>query len=117
MQSPIQIRFRDMEPSPALEEHIRDWASKLEEYSSQITHCRVVVEAPHKHHQQGRLFHCLVDVAVPGRHVVAGRNPDEHASHEDAYVAIRDAFRAARRSLEEHVRRRRDSHQFRTGDA
>jgi hypothetical protein len=29
----------------------------------------------------------------------------EISSHEDAYLAVGDAFRAARRQLEDHVRR------------
>jgi cold shock CspA family protein len=33
--------------------------------------------------------------------------PSKHAAHEDLYVAIRDAFNAAGRKLQDHARRRR----------
>ena len=39
--------------------------------------------------------------------LVAGRNPDKHAAHQDVYVAIRDAFKAVRRELQDYERRRR----------
>ena len=41
-------------------------AAKLEEFFSRITSCRVVVEAPHRHHKSGELFHVRIDLGVPG---------------------------------------------------
>lgn len=52
MQIPIQITVRDMLHSAVFDEHIRVKAAKLEQYFSPITSCRVVAEAPHKHHHQ-----------------------------------------------------------------
>jgi ribosome-associated translation inhibitor RaiA len=107
MQTPLQITFHQMEPSPALEADIRSWVADLESFFSRIVSCRVKVEAPHHHHHQGGRYKVLVDIGVPGHHVVIGRSPEENGAHEDAYVAVRDAFRAARRQLEAYVRRRR----------
>ena len=69
--------------------------------------CRVAVELHHRHHHQGNLFHVRVDLKVPDSEIVANREPSEHHAHEDVYVAIRDAFDAVRRQLEDYVRRRR----------
>jgi len=108
MRLPLQITFRHMEPSPALAARIRRKADELDQLFDRITSCRVVVECRHKHHQQGNLFEVHIDLTLPGSELVAGRNhPISHA-HEDAHVALRDAFAAARRRLEDHLRAVRD---------
>ncbi len=105
MKLPLQITFRHMERSEALEADIRDKAEKLDQYCDQIMSCRVVVDAPHQHQHQGQLFSISVDLTVPGGEIVASRSADEHHAHEDAYVAVRDAFNAVQRRLEDYVRK------------
>jgi ribosomal subunit interface protein len=107
MQIPLEILFRDMEVSSALEQAAREHAENLERYASEVLRCRVTVQAPHKHHHQGKLYSVTVDLHVPGAELVASRNPSAHHAHEDAYVALRDAFKAARRQLQDYVRVRR----------
>ena len=107
MQIPLQITFRHMEESPALEAKIREKASKLEHFAEHITSCRVVIEAPHQHHHQGKLYSVKIDITLPNKEIVVNRHPEQHHAHEDVYVALRDAFDAARRQLEDYVRRRR----------
>lgn len=99
MQVPLQITVRDFPQSEALEARIREKAAKLEEFHPNITSCRVIVEEMRKHHQQGRHFQVNLDLRVPGREIVVN-----HAHDEDAYVALREAFDAARRQLEEAAR-------------
>ena len=100
MQIPLQITIRDVEHSEALEAHIRGKVEKLEEFFKHITSCRVVVEVPHKHHHQGKQFNVRIDIGVPGSEIVVNR---DHA--EDVYVALRDAFDAAKRQLEDYARK------------
>ena len=107
MQVPLQVSFRGMEPSAAVEDNVREHAAKLETFFERITSCRVVVEASHHHHHQGNLYHARIDIRVPGAELVVSREPGERKAHEDVYVAIRDAFDAARRQLENHARRAR----------
>ena len=104
MQIPVQILFHNMDPSPAVEAAVRERAKKLEHFSANITSCRVKVEAPHKHHTKGKTYRVVVDVRVPGGEVVASRDPGQDHAHEDVYVAIRDAFNAAGRQLQDYVR-------------
>ena len=107
MQIPLQIRFHKLEPSEAVEAAIRKRAEKLEQFAQDITSCRVTIEAPHKHHHQGNLYHVTIDIRTPAGEVVVSQSPDRHQAYKDAYVAIRDAFKAARRQLQDQERERR----------
>ena len=102
MQIPLQITIRGIAPSEALEKRIRDKAAKLDEFFDHITSCRVMVEAPHKHHHQGMQYNVRIDVSVPGHEIAVN-----HDHHEDVYVALRDAFDAAKRQLEDYARQLR----------
>ena len=96
-----------MDTSPAVEARIREKVNKLETFHDRITSCRVVVEAPHKRHQKGKLYLVSVDVTVPGGELVVNTGKRFNHSHEDVYVAVRDAFNAVRRQLEDHARESR----------
>jgi ribosomal subunit interface protein len=106
MQQPI-ITFRKMDPSGAVEEHLREKLAWLETFYERIQSARVVIEVPHRHHHHGKVYQVRVDLTVPGGEIVVNREPGLDGAHEDVYVAIRDAFDAARRRLEEFARRRR----------
>ena len=93
-----------MESTPALEAFVHQWAAKLERASDRIERGHVLIERPHQHQHQGQRVHVLVTLAVPGPDIVVSRDHSLDGAHEDVYVAIRDAFRAARRQLEDHVR-------------
>ena len=103
MSPPTEIRFRGMTPSPAVEEAIHRWVDHLAQVSNRITRCDVILEVPHRHHQRGRTFHARIELAVPGRIIVAARDPG-HPAHENAFVAVADAFRAAKRQLLDFIR-------------
>jgi ribosomal subunit interface protein len=96
-----------MDVSEALLADIEEKAEKLDRFSDHIMACRVVVDAPHQHHHQGSLYRISIDVTIPGGEVVASRTADEHHAHEDVYVAVRDAFNAIKRQLEDRVREQR----------
>lgn len=103
----LRINFRDMPTSPSVEAAVRDWVDKLEQFYDRIEYCDVVIERPHQHHHHGQRLHVRVNVGVPGRDLVASRMHEIDGAHEDVYVAIRDAFTAVRRQLDEHVDRLR----------
>ena len=107
MQIPVQITFRGMDTSAAVEARILDKTAKLDTFHERITSCRVVVEAPHKRHHKGKLYLVSIDVTVPGGEFVVNTGKRFNHSHEDVYVAIRDAFNAMRRQLETHARESR----------
>jgi len=107
MNLPVEITFRNMGASDALENNVRGKVQKLQQICDRINSCRVVIEANHQHQHKGNLFHVRIDLAVPGHELVVSRDPAENQAHEDAYVAVRDAFNAARRQVEKFVRSNR----------
>lgn len=94
-----------MDPSEALEAEVLRRCEWLARFYPRIMGCRVAIEAPHRHHKRGLLYRVRIDLTVPGAELVVGRDPPEHLAHADVYVAVRDAFRAARRALMDHLRK------------
>ncbi len=125
MNLPVQITFRNTDSSPWVEDRIREEAEKLDRYYERITSCRVMVEAPHRHHKHGHHYHVRIELGVPGKELVVKREPslhsaqaqagagewkkhlEAHPEHKDIYIAIHDAFKQARRQLQDYARRMR----------
>ena len=104
MQVPLEITFKGLERSDAVETDIRQHVQALERYCDRITSCHVTLTLPHRHARQGRIFEVMIRVEVPRKELVVHRHPEQNHAHEDAHVAIRDAFRAIRRQLEDYTR-------------
>ncbi len=103
MKLPLQVTFRDMVPLPSLESEIRWRAAKLERFVPDLISCHVVVDASANRHQQGHVYAVKIDVRVPGEEIFAG----ERQAHEEIGVALREAFDAMTRRLEDYARKRR----------
>ena len=106
MQQPLQIVFRNIPESEAVSARIRERVARLNRLCADVVSCRVAIELGDKHHHQGGLYHVRVDLKVPDAELVSSRAPDQHHAHEDAHVAVRDAFDALERQLLEHLRKR-----------
>lgn len=105
MQTALHIAFERMEPSDFLRHRIEREVASLEKRYGRITACQVFVEGPGDRHRQGGLYAFRVALELPGGvHLSASRNPPAAHQHEDAYVALRDVFRALRRQLQDHAR-------------
>lgn len=104
MQIPLQITWRDIEKSEAVEAAVQEHAKKLDQFCDHITSCRVVVEVPHHHKHKGNIYHISIDITVPGKEIAVTRDPSQHHAHEDMYVTVRDAFAAAKRQVQNYVR-------------
>jgi ribosomal subunit interface protein len=107
MKLPLQVTFRNMQASAAVEAEVRERAQKLERFYSEIMSCRVAIEPQQRQHHKGNLYHVRIDVKVPDSELVTSREPPAHHAHEDVYVAVRDAFDAMRRQIEDYARTRR----------
>ena len=112
----LQTTFRNLDASPAVEARVQEEAEKLGKYFERITSCRVIVEAPHRHHLHGESFHIRIELRVPGKELVVAHEPsliheeqseshkrlEVEGPHKNVYVAIRDAFKAMRRQLQDY---------------
>ena len=105
MTFPLQVTFRGMDHSEAIEGVIQGKVDRLRTKYHHIVKFRVAVRAPSSHHKHGDQYHIVVDASVPGSELVVNRAPPDHHAHDDVYVAIRDAFRAIERELEKHADR------------
>jgi ribosomal subunit interface protein len=102
MQIPLQISLHGIEHSNALYNTIQEKAAKLERYYDRIMSCRVVLELVGRHKRHGKQFTVRIDLKVPGGEIAITRDHDEELA-----VALRDAFDAARRKLEDYARGQR----------
>jgi cold shock CspA family protein/ribosome-associated translation inhibitor RaiA len=122
---PVQVSFRNMPHSDAIEAMVREEAAHLDSYYNHIMGCRVMIELPHRHRQEGDRFHVRIYLTIPGGEIVVNREPSLHArqqdveeeegtkdreieaSHKHIQVAIREAFDTVRRRLQDYARRQR----------
>ncbi len=96
----VQVTYRDMEPTPGMEAAIADKVEHLLRYHERIQRCHVVVESPHQSPAQNpKSFRVLFDITVPGKSLAASKHPQDRPEHRDFYVALRDAYEAAKRQL------------------
>src|SRR4051812_21025370 len=110
----VQTTFRHMSTSPAVADHVAKEAQKLQRYYDRITHCHVVITAPHQHHRHGRQFSIHVELGVPHGPIVVNHEPgalpshtgasrevhrEPDAAHEEIYVTVRETFDIVRRRL------------------
>jgi ribosome-associated translation inhibitor RaiA len=107
MQIPLQISFGNMDPYPAVEAIVREKAAKLDRLFERIVSCDVTIEAPHRRQHKSKLYKVRIDIGMPGKDVHVNQEGPKNHAHEDINVAIRDAFDAAVRQLEDHARRLR----------
>ena len=118
MISNTQVFFRGIDHSQAVEDAVHKRAAKLERYSDQIQSLRVTLESPHNNHQKGRVYHVGVEALIPSHDIVVARDQHDKHSHEDIYVAVRDAFNALERRLKAVYGKKRSltRHNKRPGD-
>jgi cold shock CspA family protein len=110
MQIPLEITFRDVVKTEALENLIRDRAKRLEKYNNNIIGCRVAVERPNATPNNVNPYRVRIDITVPpGHEIVVERKPGNKDPELDVRTVIRTAFDAARKQLQKlNQKQRRD---------
>lgn len=109
MHDNLQITFRGMPTSPAIELLIEERMERLARVSPLIHRCHVVVEQPHRHHVKGRAYSVRLDVVTASDNVVVTRESAEGPGYQPLQHTIREAFDAAARQLETRLARRRSA--------
>jgi cold shock CspA family protein/ribosome-associated translation inhibitor RaiA len=108
MKVPLEITFRGVEKTEAIETLIREKAAGLEKVCSYIVSCRVAVEVPQEHQKSGRPYRIRISLNVPpGHEVVVRRESSAGMLHDELSSVIREAFEAARRQLRKTVEKQR----------
>jgi cold shock CspA family protein/ribosome-associated translation inhibitor RaiA len=106
MQTPMEIEFQGIMATPKIQAAIEAHVAGLEERFGRATACRVVLKGPSGHHETGGPYEVNIRLALPdGREVNVARTPDADERHADLDFAVNDAFKRARRRLQDHVRR------------
>lgn len=97
---PCQIIFKGMDPSEAGRVEVRAWLDRLGPLTASMINGQVVIEAIDEGRRDDRRFYVRMELTMPEGVVTVGPDHPSNGAHEDVYVAIRNAFRAARRQLE-----------------
>jgi cold shock CspA family protein/ribosome-associated translation inhibitor RaiA len=106
MQTPPEIVYQGIAATPAIEDAVAAHVAQLEERWGRVTACRVVVKGPSEHHRQGGLYEIHIRLALPeGREVNVDRTPTADERRADLTYALNDAFKRARRQLQDQERR------------
>jgi ribosome-associated translation inhibitor RaiA len=106
METPVEIEFQGLDATPATRQSIASQLKKLEERYGRITACRIVVKGPSNRHQTGGQYDINIRLALPdGREVNIGRTPKVDERYSDLAFALNDAFKRARRQLQQSTQR------------
>ncbi len=103
MKPVVDVVYRDLDSSAALNEIITKKLEKLNRYTDQIVHSRVVLDTPHNHKHKGKQFRASIELDIKG-HPVAITQDDE-----SIHVAVRDAFSSAERKVKQLAARQRNT--------
>jgi cold shock CspA family protein len=105
MQTMLKIDFHGAKPSEVLQQRIGEHVEALERLYGRMTACHVSVEPPGHRHRKGGLFHVAIHITLPtGKDVNVGTTPRADERHADVRFALDDAFRRARRQLQDRAR-------------
>ena len=107
MQIPIQITYRGIAKSAALEAAIQKEADQLEEFFARITACRVTVSETQHHSPHRKSCSIHIALAVPGEELIANFDAPDDPAHADAHASVKKAFHICRRELQDYIRRLR----------
>ena len=100
---PLRITLRNTELTQADATDLRRRVARLERYAKPILHCRVTIEVPQNRRRvDAERYAIRIDLELPGGTVIIDRQP-----HEGLTTALQQAFSAARRRIQDHMRRRR----------
>jgi len=112
MQTPLEIDFQGLQANEQLRACVTRNVSMLEERFGRITACRVVIKGPSERHRKGGAFDVSIRLTLPqGREVDIGRSEGRPEITEtdnrllDPVIALNDAFKRARRRLQDQARR------------
>jgi ribosome-associated translation inhibitor RaiA len=98
----LDVHFHGLERSAAIEAKVNDRFRKLTRHLARMTACRVVLEAASRNAAKAKLFKVKIEVLLPSRKpLVITHEREGGSAQDDLALAIRDAFEAAIRRVDE----------------
>ncbi len=108
MQTPVEIDFQNLTATPEIRAAIDQHLAELEARYGRVTACRIVIKGPGEHHRTGGLFEINIRLALPdAREVNVSRTTQSDKRAVDLNSAIANAFKRARRQLQDEIDRMR----------
>lgn len=108
MEMPMDVTYREVTRTDALDRVIRRQADKLERVCDHIVSAHLAIERPQRHQRSGSPFRVRLDVRVPpGHEVVVTREPGEGDLHDPLPAVVRTVFGRAERRLRSLVAEQR----------
>jgi ribosome-associated translation inhibitor RaiA len=105
MQSLTQIEFEGIPGTPEMRQAVERHVADLETRYGRVTACRIVIRDPGERHQAGGQYQVSIRLALPDGHEVnVGRTPDADGRYADLTFAVDNAFKRARRQLQDRAR-------------
>lgn len=105
MKPAVDVIYRDLDSSAALNEIITKKVEKLNRFTDQIIHSRIVLDTPHNHKHKGKQYRASIELDVKGGAVSVTRDD------ESIHIAVRDAFMSAERKIKQMSAKLRDTRQ------
>ena len=97
-----QITFGGMLASEPTRLEVHAWLDRLHTLTASMTGGQVLIEAVDRGRKE-RHYRVRMSLTLTTGVVIVDYDHPSNVPHEDVFVAIRNAFRAARRQLEAHV--------------
>jgi cold shock CspA family protein/ribosome-associated translation inhibitor RaiA len=110
MQVSLEVTYRDVEKTAAIENLIQEKVAKLDRLCSYINSCQIAIEKIHDRPKSGSPYRVRIDLTVPPNHeIVADSNPGDQVQYVELETVIRDAFSKAERQLKDLTAKQRES--------
>lgn len=110
MKQPLEITYRNVTKSDAIETLIHEKAAKLDRLHDSIISCRVSVERPQEYQKSGNQFRVRIDLRLPpGKELVTRRESGKGEMHEGLHKVITDAFHSMERQLKK-IKGKQEAH-------
>lgn len=105
MQTPVEIDFQGFTPSEWQVKSVQHHMEMFEQKYERISSGRITVKWPGAHHRKGGPYEINIRLRLPtGKEVDVSRTPHLDERHADFNYALNDAFKRARRQLQDKVR-------------
>ena len=105
MHTPLRITFQNTPSSAAIRQLIEEQVEHLEQFFGRMTACHIVFKIPDGNHRSSGLYEVTVHIKMPGGTTVdIDRTPGLNERFADPQFAVTDAFRRARRRLQDRAK-------------